>query len=343
MNYLSKLLLALCGVAFPFAGCASHPVPDDPRWLTYRGGDGPGSGRHIVLVAAEQEYRAEQALPMLADVLATRHGFDCTVLFLQNEQGLVDPTLPTRPQVKDIWHDVPGLEHLASADLLVLFSRFLTLRDESVRHVIDYLESGKPVIGIRTANHGFRGNFPYEIDGKRVRFGLDVLGGTFRGHHGGWHRESTLGTPVAEHRDHPILRGVDKVWGPSDVYRTYPKDGALRADCTPLVIGQPLKTLDPDSAPTPKKVPLPVAWTTTWRGSRGLDARVFHTTMGSAQDYRDPGMRRLTVNAVYWCLGLEERIDPARSVAPVTDYDPLRSGFNYEKLGVVPRPPASFR
>ena len=73
----------------------AHPVPESPLWLTYPGGDGPGKGKHIVLIAAEQEYRGEQAMPMLAGVLSKHHGFDCTVLFGVNEKGLVDPTLPS--------------------------------------------------------------------------------------------------------------------------------------------------------------------------------------------------------------------------------------------------------
>lgn len=52
------LLLPLCTVAL------AHPVPESPLWLTYPGGDGPGKGRHIVLIAADQEYRSEQSLPL---------------------------------------------------------------------------------------------------------------------------------------------------------------------------------------------------------------------------------------------------------------------------------------
>ena len=123
--------------------------------------------------------------------------------------------MPTHWKDKDMTHNIPGLEHLRKADLLILFSRMITLGDEQVKHVIDYLDSGKPIIGIRTANHGFL-KFPYEINGKRVRFGDDVLGGAFRGHHGNWHADSTRGILVEAARDHPILRGVKDIWGPSE-------------------------------------------------------------------------------------------------------------------------------
>jgi hypothetical protein len=327
------------------ASCASqgHPVADSPRWLTYKGGEGPGHGQHIVLISAEQEYRSEQSMPMMARLLSKHHGFDCTVLFAQNDDGLVDPTEEAPPKDKNDWHDIPGLEHLPKADLMIIFNRFIALPDEQIRHVIDYLESGKPVIGIRTANHGFRRNFPYEIKGKKVRFGDDVLGGSFRGHHGGWHREGTRGILVEAQRKHPILIGVDDIWGPSDVYRTYGKDKSLPEACTALVLGQPLVGLKPDDAPNTKKEALPIAWTKTWTGSTGKTARVFHVTMGSARDYESAGVRRLTLNAAYWCLGLEDQISASSSVDLVGPYKPLKSGFNYEKLGVIPKLPAAFR
>jgi len=322
---------------------AAHPVPESPLWLTYDGGTGPGSGKHIVLIAADQEYRSEQSMPMLAAILAKHHGFDCTVLFSVNERGEADPTLPVRWEDKTRKHNVPGLRHLQKADLMILFSRMITLPDDQIKHVIDYLDSGKPIIGIRTANHGFLQNFPYEIDGKKVRFGDDVLGGAFRGHHGNWHADSTRGIPVEAMKDHPILRGVDDVWGPSDVYRTYPKGESLPPGCQALLYGQPLMGRSHDDAVNPEKEPLPIAWTKTWTGSAGRTARVFHVTMGSGKDYQSAGLRRLTVNAAYWCLRMEDRIVPTGCVDYVGPYNPLASGFDYEKLEVVPRKPAEFR
>lgn len=342
MNTCARLLL-------PAVLCASlpaqdaEPAPSAGRWLEYEPAAGPGDGQHVVLVAADQEYRSEQALPMLARILAKHHGFRCTVLFAVNDDGLVDPTLPTRPQDPDAVHTIPGFAKLQDADLLILFTRFVTLPEDDLQHLIDYLESGKPLIGIRTANHGFRGPFPYEKDGEPVRFGVDVLGGTFRGHHGAWHRESTRGVLVDEQRDHPILRGVADLWGPSDVYRTHAEDAGLPDDCTALVLGQPLTGREPDDPPNTDKEALPIAWTHTWTGNAEHTARVFHVTMGSARDYQCADLRRMTVNAAYWCLGLEDAIDPERSVDHVGSYDPLPSGFDYEKLGVKPRPVSHYR
>ena len=322
---------------------SSHPVPDSPLWLTYRGGDGPGKGKHIVLIAADQEYRSEQSMPMLAKILARRHGFDCTVLFALNEKNEVDPTQKIRWQDKKVIHNIPGLEHLAKADLVVFFSRLITLPDEQIKHVVNYLESGRPIIGIRTANHGFLESFPYKKNGKRVRFGDDVLGGAFRGHHGNWHADSTRGIIIENSKDHPILIGVKDVWGPSDVYRTYPKDSSLPAECKPLLMGQPLLGRKPTDGVNTKKEPLPIAWTKTWTGTSKKTSRVFHVTMGSAKDYESAGLRRLTINAAYWCLRLEKRISPTSDVSYVGEYKPLARGFNYEKLKVIPRKPEFYR
>ncbi len=320
-----------------------HPVPDSPLWLTYPGGEGPGNGRHVVLVAADQEYRSEQSMPMLAKILSKHHGFDCTVLFSLNDKDQVDPTQKIRWQDKSVQHSIPGLEHLQGADLLILFSRLITLPDDQIQHVITYLDSGKPVVGIRTANHGFLENFPYKKAGKNVRLGEDILGGSFRSHHGNWHADSTRGIPVDGMQGHPILRGVRDIWGPSDVYRTYPEGQSLPDDCQALVLGQPLLGRSPNDDINPKKISLPVAWTKSWTGNSGKTARVFHVTMGSAKDYQNPGLRRLTTNAVYWCLEFENLIDADSSVDYIGDYKPLASGFAYEKLGVVPQNPEAYR
>jgi len=318
-----------------------HPVPRNDLWLTFEGGDGPGKGKHVVLIAAEQEYRSEQSMPMLAQILSRHHGFHCTVLFSVNENGLVDPTLPApfKDDEKDRRHNIPGLEHLENADCVILLSRFMQLPDDQLNHFHDYFDSGKPLIALRTANHGFWGDMKYLKDGKSVSLN-QLLGGKFMGHHGGWHREATAGILVPENQTHPVLAGVTDIWGTSDVYRCHNQDSPFPADCTALVMGQPLIDLSRDAKPNMDKEPLPIAWTKTWVGNRGLATRIFHFTMGSAMDFQNQGVRRLTVNAVYWGLGMESGIEPDRSVDIDGDYQPLKSGFDYEEIGVRPRPAA---
>ncbi len=335
-------LSVVCMLPCPRAGAVEHPVPPSPLWLTYPGADGPGKGKHIILVAADQEYRSEHSMPMLARLLSQRHGFHCTVLFSLNQKNEVDPTQKIRWEDKTVMHNIPGLEHLEKCDLVIWFSRLLSLPPEQLQSIYSYLDSGKPIIGIRTANHGFI-DWDYKKDGKKVDFGMGVLGGTFRNHHGRWQQDSTRGILVESNKDHPVLRGVDQIWGPSDVYRTYKEDSALPSDCLPLVIGQPLTGRKPDDPINTELIPLPVAWVKTWTGNTGKTARVFHVTMGSAQDYQNEGLRRMTVNAAYWCLHMEDKIDANSNMDLVGSYQPPDSGFNYKKLNIVPQKPSELR
>ena len=320
-----------------------HPVPESDLWLRMHGGDGPGNGKHIVLIAADQEYRSEQSMPMLAGVLSKYHGFDCTVLFSVNEKGEVDPTIPAplKKEGDQKYHLIPGLEHLDKADCVIWLSRFMQLPDDQLKHFHAYFDSGRPLIALRTANHGFYGGTKYVKGGNQVSL-RELLGGTFMGHHGGWHREATRGIIVPENKDHPILTGVGDIWGTSDVYRCHNEKHPFPTDCTALVLGQPLVDLSRDAEPNTKKEPLPIAWTKSWIGNQGKASRIFHFTMGSAKDFENDGVRRLTVNAVYWGLEMEDLINAKSSVDPIRAYRPLSSGFNYEKLGVRPRRPAHF-
>ena len=338
---LALLLATVAPAAEPDAG-GNKSASESGQWLTYTGVAGPGKGKHVVLIAADQEYRSEQSMPMLAKILSQHHGFTCTVLFAVNERGEVDPTLPAPFKDKKKRHNIPGLKHLADADCVIWLSRFMQLPDDQMKYFHQYFDSGKPLIALRTANHGFWGGGGYKKNGKRVSL-REMLGGTFMGHHGGWHRESTRGVIVPENRKHVLLIGVKDIWGPSDVYRCHNEKFPLPQNCTPLVLGQPLISLKPDAPPNTSKKPLPIAWATTWTGNRGLTSKIFHFTMGSAKDFENAGVRRLTINAVYWGTGLEKAITAESSVDFTTDYKPLAAGFNYEKLGVQPRKPGYYK
>src|ERR1039458_8125066 len=127
---LSALLTLI--LAFPLAAPARGGDP----WLVCEGAEGPGKGKHIVLISGDEEYRSEEALPQLAKILARRHGFKCTVLFAIGKDGTIDP----------IRNDnIPGLESLRSADLMIIATRFRDLPDDQMKEVVDYVESGRPL------------------------------------------------------------------------------------------------------------------------------------------------------------------------------------------------------
>jgi hypothetical protein len=295
----------------------------------------PGSGKRIVLISGDEEYRSEQALPQLAKILTERHGFECTVLFaIDAKDGTINP---------DQRNNIPGLEALEHADLMVIFTRFRDLPDGQMKHIVDYVEAGRPIVALRTATHAFdlKTSKTYqryswnskEWDGG---FGRQVLGETWIDHHGEHGKQSTRGIVVPEQESHPILRGIHTgdIWVPTDVYKVRLP---LPGDSQPLILGQVLQGMTPSDPPVAgaKNDPMmPVAWTKTY--SNKSSARVFTTTMGAAQDLEDEGLRRLIVNACFWAVGLEGRIPPRTNVDLVGDYKPLPFRFGGFARGLKP-------
>lgn len=315
---------------------AALPARAADRWIVIEGADGPGKGKRVVLVSGDEEYRSEEALPQLAKILAKRHGFTCTVLFATDDGGTINPNRND---------NIPGLDALESADLLVIATRFRDLPDEQMKRVADYVESGRPVVGLRTATHAFnlkkhRKYASYSFDDRATDggFGRRVLGETWRSHHGDHGKQSTRGVIAPGAESHPILRGIKDgaVWGPTDVYGVRLP---LPGDSKPLVLGQVLAGMKPDDPPVagPKNDPMmPVAWVKTYAGGSGRSGRVFATTMGASQDLSSEGLRRLLVNACYWAVGIEDRIPAASDVAVVGTYEPTPFGFGKFRKGLKP-------
>lgn len=316
---------------FGLLGLAVSPAWAEDPWVVYDGSDGPGAGRHIVFVTGDEEYRSEESMPQLAKILAVRHGFKCTVLFAVNRQtGEIDP------QTLD---NIPGLQKLESADLMVLFLRFRDLPDEQMKFIVDYVNSGKPIVALRTSTHAFRfkTHTTYEDWSWRSQdwpggFGRQVLGETWVAHYGAHQKESTRGLIAEGMEDHPIVRGIEEIWGPSDVYDLT----TLHGDCRPVVMGQVLQGMQPDDPPHPEKKPLPVAWIKSYTGETGKTSRLFVTTMGHSGDFRSEGFRRLLVNACYWALEMADRIPDQANVELVGEYDPNPIGVGGHKRGVKP-------
>jgi type 1 glutamine amidotransferase len=295
----------------------------DP-WVTYKGSDGVGKGKHVVLISGDEEYRSEEALPQLGKILAKHHGFKCTVLFaIDPANGTINP---------NVNNNIPGLEYLKSADLMVIFTRFRNLPDEQMKYVADYIDAGKPVVGMRTATHAFN-NGASKVYAKYAwgskhdwegGFGRYVLGETWVNHHGAHGTQATRGIIAPGAKDHPILRGIHDadVFGPTDVYTVR---SPLPGDSKPLVLGQVVAGMKPDDKPLegPKNEPMmPVAWVKSYQGAGGKSGRVFTTTMGASQDLLYEGTRRMIVNACFWAAGLDDRIPDKTKVDFVGTYNP---------------------
>ncbi|NNJ24973.1 ThuA domain-containing protein [Alienimonas chondri] len=321
------------GVALTVSS-ATTSAADGP--LVYKGEEGPGAGTKVVLIAGDHEYRSEETVPALARILAKRHGFDCTVLFSQNKKGEIDPAAD----------DIPGLEALKDADLMVNFLRFKNLPDDQMRHIDLYLRRGGPVVGLRTATHAFkmsgdsgygRYSFQSKEQGYEGGFGRQILGETWAGHYGKNHVMSTRLDLNEEQLDHPILRGVKNPWVEAGGYWADPMPNS-----TTLAFAQPLQGMTPDSPPAEDKEPAPGAWVRTYElpwgpaDSNPGSRRVFTTTYGASEDLRNDGFRRMLVNACFWAAGLEEKIEPDMNVSLVGPYQPNTFRFGGHVKGVKP-------
>jgi len=331
-----RKLVALA-LVLPLGSLALSSAPVADTSVTYPAKAGPGEGRHVVFLAGDEEYRSEEALPMLAKILSQRHGFKATVLFSVDPDGTINPKASK---------SLSSPEALDTADLVVMALRFRAWPDEDMARFNRLLLAGKPIIGLRTSTHAFNGlpkGGPWESwnYNNQGGFGKRVLGETWLTHWGRHKIEATRGVIEPSARDNPLLRGVTDLFGDTDVYEAYPP-----ADAAILVRGLVLKGLTPDSPPadytktraTDKQEqgvndpPMPVVWTRLHKNGNGATNRVLTTTMGSATDFENEGLRRLVVNGVYWGLGLDV---PARAdVAYVDEYDPSFYGFDGFRKGL---------
>ena len=312
--------------------------------LVIEGKEGIGKGQHIVFVTGEEYYRSEEGMSMFAKILSQHHGYKCTVLFA------IDPVTGFINANKS--NNIPGLEALKSADLMVMFARFRELPDADMKHIVDYVNAGKPVLGIRNATHAFRysanSTSPYKSWDFQSKawpggFGQQILGDTWIAHYGKFQKEATLATVVSSQRNNPVLRGVaDTIFCHTDVNsveRLTPKDLVLMQ-------GQVLSGLNPMDPPVTDKrkdVRMPFAWFKTYTAPSGKEGRSFTTTAGASLDWQSEDLRRLMVNAIYSLTGHEKDIPEKSNVNFIGEYKPKPTGaLSNEAWTALKLTPATF-
>jgi type 1 glutamine amidotransferase len=164
--------------------------------------------------------------------------------------------------------DLPGLENLDHCDCMLLFTRRLTLPADQLERVKRYCSAGKPIVGLRTASHAFQ---------NWLALDKEVWGGDYRGHYGNREKPAIKVRPEA--KNHPILDGFNEYVSAGSLYR----NPQLAPDTTVLLTG----TIPGHTEP--------VAWTRVHRGGR-----VFYTSLGHPEDFKQAGFLRLLVNALFW-------------------------------------------
>ncbi len=346
--FLVVLLLG-CKETKPEKTASVAEIETPQLWLTFEGSG--QNAKHIVLVSGDEEYRSEEALPQLAKILSQHHGFKCTVLFAQD---------PAKPGFVDANYikNIPGLEALNTADMMILFTRFRALPDAQMQHFEKYLMAGKPIVGIRTATHAF--NFGKEnltnyahygngYSGDKTDwtdgFGRLVLGENWQTHHGHHKHQSTRGIIPENAITHPIVSGIESgsIWGATDVYGVRLP---LPGDSEPIVLGQiinragefdendlffGMKPTDTEIAKennTGLKVDdvlMPIAWTKSYQLPGGKKGKAFTSTIGSSTDLLNESVRRLLINGTFWTMDL--KIPEKANVNLVGDYKPSAFGF----------------
>ena len=319
--------MKLLTTVFVAATLAAFAADD---FITYEPKDGPGKGKHVVLLAGDEEYRSEEAMPMLGKILSQRNGFKCTVLFSVGADGTIDP---------GAGGSLSNPAALDTADAIVMSLRFRKWDDAILSKFEAAVNRGVPLIGLRTSTHLFSG---IPKDSKYAKwnwnskdwaggFGRNVLGETWVAHHGAHKKEGTRGIVEAAQAENPILRGLGEIFGDTDVYTANPL-----ADSTIIMRGSVTESLDPASPAVKgkKNEPMqPIVWTRVHKNDAGKTNNIVTTTMGSATDLSNEGLRRLVVNGVFWGLGLE--VPQKANVELVDPFRPRPYGFGGGRKGIT--------
>jgi hypothetical protein len=301
------------------------------EFLRFEGSsDLPGSGRHIVLISGDEEYRTEESMPMLAKILSKRFGYETTVLFAINpDGGFVD---------NQYQKNIPGMDEIATADLVIIGTRFRDLPEEQLKPFADYLNAGKPVIGIRTATHAFKTpNKTGGIDWNN--FGRNILGENWVSHYGKHKVQGARSLVHEKNAGHGILQGVGTIFAESDVYEVK-AENVNDENATILLTAAVTHSLDPASPNVPGMIPQPVAWLKEYETPEGTGSGLsFCTTFGSSCDFDDGNLRRLLINAAFFLTGVEvpaetdvSYIDPFEASA----YTNHRTSDYYRELNLKP-------
>lgn len=204
----------------------------------------------VCLVSGSLEYKSDESLAKLQKYLEKNYQIRCTRAFRKSV------------------NDLPGLENLAKCDVAIFFTRRMTLPADQLKLVKQYCESGKPIVGIRTASHGFQ---------NWLAFDKEVLGGNYKNHYA---NNLTCQVTLTEAgKKHPITKEIKPFTSVASLYR----NTGTAEDAKILLTGSIPKHSEP------------LAWTRMHKGGR-----VFYTSLGHPEDFDNEQFLELLVNAIHW-------------------------------------------
>ncbi|MCG8585251.1 MAG: ThuA domain-containing protein [Pirellulales bacterium] len=236
---MRRQLTTLIAISMVFIAAASAIAADAPL--------------KIHMISGSREYKSAESLKILEKYLSGRYNVAITASW-----------------ARDGAKELDGIEDLPAADLLIVFARRMKLSDEHMAIVRKHWESGKPIVGIRTASHAFSRE-------ENKTFDLKVMGGNYQGHFG---KEDVAVTNVEAGADHPVLDGVGEI-----VSGKLYKAGPL-AEVAVLLQNGTIKS---------RKATHAVTWVHEYNG-----ARTFYTSLGVPKDFEDEDFMRMVTNAIFW-------------------------------------------
>jgi hypothetical protein len=234
----------------------------------------------VVFVTGDHEYGGEETLPLIATELEKNYGLSTKVLKASPNQNAEK--------------NIPGMEILAQADLVVFFLRWRQLPPDQLEFIDKYLKSAKPVMGFRTSTHAF--NFPKGHESEKWNafgeFALNAPPGWGKAGHTHYGHKSTTDVYGYEAaKKHPILKGINPNFHANSwLYRVLPDYPTKGSEW--LLMG---KSVNPDKT----AIENPVAWT----GTNSFGAKIFTTTLGHPEDFQVEDFQHLIINAIHWELG----------------------------------------
>lgn len=215
----------------------------------------------VCLLSGAEEYESDRTLAAYKEALEARYPVKCTLLTAKSIS------------------DVPGIDAIDDCDVLVIFTRRLTLPDGQMKYIKKYVKSSKPIVAIRTASHAFQ---------NWLEFDKEILGGNYQGHYS--NDKSQRATPTDVGKSHPILRGVRMVGSRGSLYKTSP-------------VAEEVSVLLTSTSPEATE---PAAWIKETGGRR-----VFYTSLGAQGDFENASYVRMLTNAIFWAAGRDAPAPPA--------------------------------